>query len=105
VYSSVLSQLDKYENSSRPDAAVSRNLVTFTDVMFGCAQSAAITLSNTGQVFADFEFKPKSGETLVSQPWLNMRPHKVRVRVRASASACAALSVSVVGCARTRLCA
>ena len=59
MYNSIVRQLDKIENESRPTAAIDTNTCEFKNVRFMKKQSSKITLRNTGKVYCTYKFIPK----------------------------------------------
>jgi len=74
VYQELVKELDKKENECMPDATVSTNSVTFSDIRYLVPSTQTISVENTGQVVARFRFIPKLDERKFCKSWLWVSP-------------------------------
>ncbi|KAG9291950.1 hypothetical protein G9A89_004888 [Geosiphon pyriformis] len=75
VHSSIVRELDKFENDNMPDAKISCSVFDYGDLQyFGEPQTKIVTIENTGQVILKFKFVPKMDERHICQPWLSIEP-------------------------------
>lgn len=74
VYSAMIRELDKFENQSMPDAAISASQLNFGTVQYLQSKELSISIENTGQVYLQFQFIPKMDEESICKPWLWVNP-------------------------------
>ncbi|KAJ9068326.1 hypothetical protein DSO57_1029940 [Entomophthora muscae] len=74
VYSAMIRELDKFENQSMPDAAISASQLNFGTVQYLQSKELSISIENTGQVYLQFQFIPKMDEDSICKPWLWVNP-------------------------------
>ncbi|KAI8826160.1 Endonuclease/exonuclease/phosphatase [Fimicolochytrium jonesii] len=74
VHEEILRELDKFENESLPDLAVSTNILEFGDIRYNVPVTKSITVENKGQVIAQYRFVPKPDEEHISRPWCYVNP-------------------------------
>jgi phosphatidylinositol-bisphosphatase len=74
VYSSMIRELDKFENEIMPDARISETGLDFGEVRYGNPKERSLVLENIGQVFLQYQFIPKMNETTFCKPWIWVNP-------------------------------
>ncbi|KAI0240548.1 hypothetical protein L0F63_007435 [Massospora cicadina] len=74
VYASMIRELDKFENQSMPDAAISASQLDFGTVQYLQSKELSIYIENTGHVYLQFQFIPKMDEDSICKPWLWINP-------------------------------
>jgi phosphatidylinositol-bisphosphatase len=74
VYSSMIRELDKFENEIMPDARISETGLDFGEVRYGNPKERSLVIENIGQVFLQYQFIPKMNETTFCKPWIWVNP-------------------------------
>eukprot|EP00735_Rhodelphis_limneticus_P011071 TRINITY_DN4121_c0_g1::TRINITY_DN4121_c0_g1_i1::g.2036::m.2036 TRINITY_DN4121_c0_g1::TRINITY_DN4121_c0_g1_i1::g.2036 ORF type:complete len:744 (-),score=212.48,sp/D3ZGS3/OCRL_RAT/38.36/2e-146,Exo_endo_phos/PF03372.18/6.1e-26,RhoGAP/PF00620.22/4e+03,RhoGAP/PF00620.22/6.7e-10 TRINITY_DN4121_c0_g1_i1:37-2190(-) len=74
VYRELIKQLDQFENNKLASVAPSCDQFDFGVIRYGIPETRVLSLRNTGQVFANFQFIPKANGSVISKPWLHIEP-------------------------------
>ena len=72
VHATIIRELDKMRKRVCPDVALSAVSVDFGTVKYKEPATRTITIQNTGQVIAQYQFIPKLQDESVSKPWLQL---------------------------------
>jgi inositol polyphosphate 5-phosphatase INPP5B/F len=76
IYSEILKETDKMENSLQMEVSLLSNEFDFGEIKFNQPVTKTLSVKNTGNVTAQFAFIPKPGDEskTVSQKWLKINP-------------------------------
>uniref|UniRef100_A0A7S2LT51 Rho-GAP domain-containing protein n=1 Tax=Leptocylindrus danicus TaxID=163516 RepID=A0A7S2LT51_9STRA len=74
IHQEIIMVIDKYENQSMPIVRLDKLMLDFGEVRYDSKLTLPITITNTGQVLAQFRFVPKLEEVEICKPWIKVSP-------------------------------
>ncbi|KAL7487148.1 hypothetical protein ACHAW6_012748 [Cyclotella cf. meneghiniana] len=74
VYKEVMKLLNEFENASLPMVSLDRIKLDFGEVRYDQRVTLPITITNTGQVVAQFRLVPKLDENTLCKQWMTVTP-------------------------------